>query len=77
MSLSETTHSYPAMLQIRIDLDDAQPQIWRRLNVRADLTLDVVHQVIQDAFGWADSHLHRFALGGGVWDRGSQLFLCP
>ena len=72
-----TTHSPPAVLQIRIDLDDAQPPIWRRLNLRSDLTLDVVHQVIQDAFGWADSHLHRFALGGSVWDRDARLFLCP
>ena len=65
------------MLRLRIDLDDAHPPIWRRLDLRSDLTLDVVHQVIQDAFGWADSHLHRFAVGGSVWDRGAQLFLCP
>lgn len=64
------------VLRIRIDLDNAQPPIWRRLDLRSDLTLDVVHQVIQDAFGWADSHLHRFALGGSVWDRDAQLFLC-
>lgn len=65
------------VLRIRIDLDDAQPPIWRRLDLRSDLTLGVVHQVIQDAFGWSDSHLHRFALGGSVWDRDAQLFLCP
>ena len=76
-SPSETTHSSRTMLRIRIGLDDAQPPIWRRLDLRADLTLDVVHQVIQDAFGWADSHLHRFALGSSVWDRDAQLFLCP
>ncbi|MFD2792960.1 plasmid pRiA4b ORF-3 family protein [Promicromonospora vindobonensis] len=76
-SPSATPHSSPAVLQIRIDLDDAQPPIWRRLNLRADLTLDVVHQIIQDAFGWEDSHLHRFTLGGSVWDRDAQLFLCP
>ena len=67
----------PTVLRIRIDLDDAQPPIWRRLDLRSDLTLEVVHQVIQDAFGWTDSHLHRFAVGGSVWDRAAQLFLCP
>lgn len=67
----------PTVLRIRIDLDDAQPPIWRRLDLRSDLTLDVMHQVIQDAFGWADSHLHRFAVGGSVWDRDAQFFLCP
>lgn len=66
-----------AVFQIRVDLDDAEPSIWRRLNVRSDLTLDVLHQVLQDAFGWTDSHLHRFALGGGgVWDDESEVFLC-
>jgi hypothetical protein len=65
-----------AVFQIRVDLDDTEPRIWRRLNVRSDLTLDVLHQVLQDAFGWTDSHLHRFALGGGVWDEESEAFLC-
>lgn len=75
---SETTRrDLPTVLRIRIDLDDAHPPIWRRLDLRSDLTLDVVHQVIQDAFGWSDSHLHRFAVGGSVWDRDAQLFLCP
>ena len=63
--------------RVRVDLDDANPPIWRLLDLRSDLTLDVVHQVIQDAFGWTDSHLHRFALGGEVWDRDAEIFLCP
>ena len=63
--------------RLRIDLDGAEPPIWRRLDVRSDLTLDVVHQVIQAAFEWSDSHLHRFALGGHPFDRGAQFFLCP
>ena len=29
------------------------------------------------AFGWSDSHLHRFALGGSPFDENSELFLCP
>lgn len=32
---------------------------------------------IQTTFGWTDSHLHRFATGPSVWDRTSQLYLCP
>ncbi|MBE1878478.1 plasmid pRiA4b ORF-3 family protein [Myceligenerans sp. TRM 65318] len=63
--------------QVRADLQDTKPPIWRRLELRSDLTLEVVHQVLQDAFGWTDSHLHRFALGGGAWDRDAELFLCP
>lgn len=63
--------------RLRVDLDHARPPIWRRLDVGSDLTLDVVHQVLQAAFAWTDSHLHRFALGGGPFDRHSELFLCP
>ncbi|MEV8273370.1 plasmid pRiA4b ORF-3 family protein [Microbacterium sp. NPDC077184] len=44
--------------------------------MRSTITLDTLHDVLQAAFGWADEHLHRFALGGGAWDRESQLFLC-
>ncbi len=67
----------PARYRIRADLNHAKPPIWRRLDLRSDLPLDVVHQVLQVAFGWTDSHLHRFSLGGGPFDGHSQLFLCP
>lgn len=63
--------------RVRVDIDDADPPIWRRIDLRSDVTLDFVHQVLQVAFDWTDSHLHRFSLGGGAFDRDSQLFLCP
>lgn len=63
--------------RVRVDLEGARPPIWRRLELRSDLTLDVVHRVLQAAFGWFDYHLHRFSLGGGPFDRHSQFFLCP
>ena len=40
-----------AIYRIRIDLDYAQPPIWRRLDLRSNLTLDLLHQVLQVAFG--------------------------
>jgi Plasmid pRiA4b ORF-3-like protein len=63
--------------RIRVHLDDSDPTIWRRLDLRSNLTLDLLHQVLQVAFDWTDSHLHRFSLGGGAFDHHSQLFLCP
>ena len=75
--LRRTQLDQPARFRIRVDLDHAKPPIWRRLDLRSDLPLDVVHQVLQVAFGWTDSHLHRFSLGGGPFDGHSQLFLCP
>lgn len=63
--------------RVRVDIDDADPPIWRRIDLRSDVTLDLLHQVLQVAFDWTDSHLHRFSLGGAAFDRHSQLFLCP
>ncbi len=51
----------PSRLRIRIDLVGAKPPIWRRMSLPGDLTLDQVHEVIQVAFGWTNSHLHRFS----------------
>ena len=58
-------------LRVRVDLEHAKPPIWRRLDVLSDIGLDVFHQVLQSAFGWTDSHLHRFALGGSPFDENS------
>lgn len=66
-----------ATYRVRVDLDHATPPIWRRLELRSDLPLDVVHQVLQTSFDWTDSHLHRFSLGGNPFDLHSQVFLCP
>ena len=52
------------LFRVRVDLRHAAPPIWRRLELRSDLTLDVVHRVLQAAFGWTDSHLWRFC---GRW----------
>ena len=63
--------------RVRVDLAHASPPIRRRLEPTSSMFLDEVHQVLQMAFGWSDSHLHRFALGPSVWDEISELFLCP
>ncbi|MER7458655.1 plasmid pRiA4b ORF-3 family protein [Micromonospora sp. NPDC126480] len=46
--------------QIKVGLRGARPPIWRRLEVPADVTLARLHEMIQVAFGWQDSHLHVF-----------------
>lgn len=63
--------------QLKITLRHSKPPIWRRVIVRADMTLDRLHRVIQTAMGWTDSHLHQFWLGRvcyGVPDRGFEDF---
>jgi hypothetical protein len=74
-SLRKPRRSEAAILRVRVDLEHAKPR--RRLDVRSDIGLDVFHQVLQGTFGWTDSHLHRFALGGSPFDRNTEQFLCP
>jgi hypothetical protein len=49
--------------RVRLDLHAARPPVWRRLELPGDLTLPRLHDVIQAAMGWSDSHLHRFRTG--------------
>lgn len=46
--------------RVRLDLHGAKPPVWRRLELPGDLSLPHLHDVIQAAMGWSDSHLHRF-----------------
>ena len=53
----------PQLLTIRLSLDHAKPPVWRRLTIPGHMRLADVHEVLQTAMGWTDSHLHRFYLG--------------
>lgn len=50
-------------LQLLVELQDITPRIWRRLVVPVDTTLDVLHDILQIAFGWKNCHLHSFEVG--------------
>ncbi len=57
------TPAPPTTFQLRVTLEDIYPPIWRRLLVPADVTLAKLHDVIQAAMGWTNSHLHEFRIG--------------
>lgn len=48
--------------QLRIELRNFKPAIYRDVLVDPTITLSKLHQLIQAAMGWADVHLHGFAL---------------
>jgi hypothetical protein len=50
------------LLQFKITLVGVKPPIWRRIQVK-DCTLDKLHEHIQTAMGWTNSHLHHFRVG--------------
>lgn len=64
------------ILTVRAELDESSPPIWRELEVRDQLTLDILHEILQVAFGWEDRHLHRFSVGGRPFDDHAIPFLC-
>lgn len=49
-----------SIYRLKITLQDLSPEVWRRVELPADLTLARLHRVIQIAFGWSDAHLHQF-----------------
>ena len=48
------------ILRLRVSLVGSKPEIWRTVDVDDALTLAQVHDVLQAALGWQDSHLHRY-----------------
>jgi hypothetical protein len=63
--------------RVRVDLNGTKPPLWRRLELASDLFLDQVHEIVQAAFGWTNSHLHQFSSGPGRYDSGTEHYLCP
>ncbi|MGO9923375.1 MAG: plasmid pRiA4b ORF-3 family protein [Isosphaeraceae bacterium] len=52
--------------QLKVTLKGIKPPIWRRFQVR-DCTLDKLHERIQTAMGWTNSHLHHFKIDGALY----------
>lgn len=54
-----------------LKLKHAKPPVTRKLEI-PDMTLGELHEVIQTAFGWSNSHLHEFVIGRD-WRLGPEL----
>jgi len=53
--------------RLKVTLSYITPPIWRRLLVRGDLSLGMLHSIIQIAMGWTNSHLHQFKHGQTIY----------
>lgn len=49
--------------QLRIELLDVHPLIWRRVLVPGSIKLHKLHAVLLWTMGWAGGHLHEFVIG--------------
>ncbi|WP_158251164.1 plasmid pRiA4b ORF-3 family protein [Cryobacterium sp. Y11] len=67
----------PTQFRLRVDLVGTAPPLWRSLVVPAHLTLDLLHDVVQVAMGFTNSHLHRFALAQDPLGREFEGILTP
>ncbi|MHB1343185.1 MAG: plasmid pRiA4b ORF-3 family protein [Thermoleophilia bacterium] len=61
--------SATVVYQLKVSLKGAKPPIWRRLLVGDDVTLRRLHNILQAACGWSNSHLHEFSVGGNRFGR--------
>jgi len=50
--------------EIKIELREVGPAVLRRVQVPGGMSLAGLHQVVQVAMGWTDSHLHEFEVNG-------------
>jgi Plasmid pRiA4b ORF-3-like protein len=53
--------------RLRIELDEVEPRVFRRVEVPVDIRLDRLHLVIQAAMGWENYHLWEFRRGDAAW----------
>lgn len=61
--------------QLKVTLTGSKPPIWRRILVPRTISLARLHDILQIAMGWTDTHLHLFEQNGklfgtptGDWD---------
>jgi hypothetical protein len=53
--------------RLKITLDDVTPQVLRRIEVPLTIRLDRLHQTLQAAIGWTNSHLYELRAGDVGW----------
>ena len=51
-------------IRLRVTLREVAPRVLRVVDVPASSTLPELHDLLQVAVGWTDSHLHQFVAGG-------------
>lgn len=65
------------VFRVRAELAGTAEPLWRRLDLASYMFLDDLHEVLQAAFGWTDSHLHRFASGDSYYGKNTEYYLMP
>lgn len=61
------------IFRLRVVLERTDPSVWRRLEVPADTSLDVLHAILQTAFAWNGEHSHCFVTAFGEFSASADL----
>ena len=56
------TIPHSRMIQFRLSVKGVKPEIWRKLLVSSDITLERLHTVLQVLMGWKNHHLYAFVI---------------
>jgi len=51
------------LYELKVQLQDIDPPVWRMLKVPSSISLHDLHLVLQTAMGWHNSHLYMFRVG--------------
>jgi hypothetical protein len=51
-----------SVVRLKITLDDVKPQVMQRVAVPFNIKLNRLHEVLQAAMGWTNSHLYEFRM---------------
>lgn len=60
---AEATSPTQDVYLLRVSLVKSEPEVWRRLMVTTDTTLNELHRLLQLLMNLNDEHLHRFKVG--------------
>jgi len=53
--------------EIKIELEEIEPEIWRKIKLPANVKLHKAHEIFQIAMGWTNSHLHQLIKGKKIY----------
>ncbi|MGD0855983.1 MAG: plasmid pRiA4b ORF-3 family protein [Dehalococcoidia bacterium] len=64
---SRVTDTGKLLYELRVELQEIEPPIWRVLQVPSRTSLLKFHRILQRVMGWTNSHLHLFEVDGKLY----------
>src|SRR3989337_1269294 len=59
------------LYELKVVMKHIEPPVWRTIQVPENATLHRLHEVLQVAMGWTNSHLYLFHVGGKAYSEPS------